>query len=260
MNNEIDSSPIQRLGVFFLGLLTFAGFGFLAWIAFNFSGGDNDENYEMRSAERALKINEIISTQANGVIPTDDQLANYVSSNQEAEPKASKKPVSGTKAFDEWMKAQTAAAQAKEDEKTPEVKPEPEPEKEEKIVELTINALGSPPGTMKFKEVAVEVPAGSKVVLTFTNPDILQHNLIIVKPGKKDAVGALADAMLTDPEGMKKHYVPDTDDIIASSKLLNPGGNEKIEFMAPAEAGDYPYICTFPGHWRLMQGVMKVTE
>ena len=59
---------------------------------------------------------------------------------------------------------------------------------------------------------------------------------------------------------MKKHYVPDTDDIIASSKLVNPGLNEKIEFMAPAEAGDYPYICTFPGHWRLMQGVMKVTE
>ena len=155
LNNEIDSSPIQRLGVFFLGLLTFAGFGFLAWIAFNFSGGDNDENYEMRSAERAVKINEIISTQANGVIPTDDQLANYVSSNQEAEPKASQKPVPGTKAFDEWMKAQTAATQAKENEKTPEVKPVPEPEKEEKIVELTINALGDPPGTMKFKEVAV---------------------------------------------------------------------------------------------------------
>ena len=258
MNNEIYSSPIQRLGVFFLGLLTFAGFGFLAWIAFNFSGGDNDENYEMRSAERAVKINEIISTQANGVIPTDDQLANYVSSKQESEPNASKKPVPGTKAFDEWMKAQTAAAQAKEIEKTPEVKPEPE--KEEKILELTINALGNPPGTMKFKEVAVEVPAGSKVILTFTNPDVLQHNLVIVKPDQKDAVGALADAMLTDPEAMKKHYVPDTDDIIASSELVNPGGNEKIEFTAPEEVGDYPYICTFPGHWRLMQGVMKVTK
>ena len=96
MNNEIDSSPIQRLGVFLLGLLTFVGFGFLAWIAFNFSGGDNDENYEMKSAERAVKINEIISTQANGVIPTDVQLANYVSSKQEAEPKASQKPVPGT--------------------------------------------------------------------------------------------------------------------------------------------------------------------
>ena len=128
MNNEIDSSPIQRLGVFLLGLLTFVGFGFLAWIAFNFSGVDNDENYEMKSAERAVKINEIISTQANGVIPTDVQLANYVSSKQQAEPKASKKPVPGTKAFDEWMKAQTAAAQAKEDEKTPEVKPVPEPD------------------------------------------------------------------------------------------------------------------------------------
>ena len=28
-----------------------------------------------------------------------------------------------------------------------------------------------------------------------------------------------------------EHHVPDTDDIIVSSKLVNPGGNEKIEFM-----------------------------
>ena len=78
MNNEIDSSPLQRLGVFFLGLLTFVAFGFLAWIVFNFSGGESDEKYEMRSAERAKKIDEIKLTQANGVVPTDKQLAEYV--------------------------------------------------------------------------------------------------------------------------------------------------------------------------------------
>jgi uncharacterized protein len=30
--------------------------------------------------------------------------------------------------------------------------------------------------------------------------------------------------------------------------------------VAPKQAGDYPYICTFPGHWRVMQGMMKVAQ
>ncbi|MCB1209408.1 MAG: hypothetical protein KDK97_08785 [Verrucomicrobiales bacterium] len=24
------------------------------------------------------------------------------------------------------------------------------------------------------------------------------------------------------------------------------------------EKGDYPYLCTFPGHWMVMNGVLKV--
>ena len=98
----------------------------------------------------------------------------------------------------------------------------------------------------------------SKVSLTFLNPDVLQHNLVLTKKGKKEAVGALADAMLTDPDALKKNYVPDSEDIIASTKLVNPGGTDKIEFVAPSEPGEYPFICTFPGHWRLMQGIIKV--
>ena len=128
------------------------------------------------------------------------------------------------------------------------------------LVELTINALADPPGTMKFKETELEIKAGSKVSLTFLNPDVLQHNLVLTKKGKKEAVGALADAMLTDPDALKKNYVPDSEDIIASTKLVNPGGTDKIEFVAPSEPGEYPFICTFPGHWRLMQGIIKVTK
>ena len=98
------------------------------------------------------------------------------------------------------------------------------------------------------------------MILTFENPDVLQHNLVFTKIGKKEAVGALADAMLIDPEALKKHYVPTSDDIIASSKLVNPSQSEVIEFTVPKEPGDYPYICTFPGHWRLMNGTLKVTK
>ena len=259
MNNETNSSPLQRLGVFLFGLSTFVVFGIISWLVFHLTGGDTNSNYEMKSAARAEKIKEISATQVNGIIPTSSDLETYVTVNSNDNfPKASKKPVPGTKAFEENMKAQAlAAAKSSEAETKPETKPETGGPK---AVEITINALGNPPGTMKFKETEVEVTAGSKVMLTFMNPDVLQHNLVLVNKEKTNAVGALADAMLTDPEALKKNYVPSSDDVIASTKLVNPGGLEKIEFIAPSEPGDYPYICTFPGHWRLMQGKIKVTK
>ena len=68
--------------------------------------------------------------------------------------------------------------------------------------------------------------------------------------------------MLADPQGMAKSYIPEAakPDIIANTKLVQPNQSETIEFTAPADAGDYPYICTFPGHWMLMRGVMHVTK
>lgn len=109
------------------------------------------------------------------------------------------------------------------------------------------------------------VKAGQKVKLTLVNPaesvTRQPHNIIIVKPGKKDVVGMAANAGLTDPDFLtKKQCVPESDDILFHSKLVQPGAEETIEFTAPAEAGDYPYLCTYPGHWALMNGVMKVTD
>jgi len=31
-----------------------------------------------------------------------------------------------------------------------------------------------------------------------------------------------------------------------------------ISFRAPAEPGRYPYLCTFPGHWMIMNGDLIV--
>jgi azurin len=120
------------------------------------------------------------------------------------------------------------------------------------------------PGVMQFDKKELTCKAGQKVVILFTNDKCpLQHNFILVKPGTKDAVGALTDKlMLSDPAGAAvKLYVPESTDILVKgSKLIGIGQKEIIEFTAPAEAGDYPYICTFPGHWRLMNGVLKVTK
>ena len=107
----------------------------------------------------------------------------------------------------------------------------------------------------KFK-----VKSGKKVRIVFKNTSTTvpqPHNLIICKPGKKGVIEALAMQLMTDPNAMAKGYIPESEDIFAHSNLIQPGQSEILEFTAP-EPGTYDYLCTFPGHWILMKGVMTV--
>jgi azurin len=63
---------------------------------------------------------------------------------------------------------------------------------------------------------------------------------------------------MKDPKGAEKNYVPSIPEVLFSTPLINPGKSYKLTFKAPATTGDYPYVCTFPGHWTLMNGIMKV--
>jgi azurin len=87
----------------------------------------------------------------------------------------------------------------------------------------------------------------------------MQHNALVLRPGTIEKVGALADAMLSDPTALPKSYVPSTDDVLFNVPLVNPGEASSVEFVAPKEPGRYPIICTFPGHWRIMQAALVVT-
>lgn len=115
--------------------------------------------------------------------------------------------------------------------------------------------------TMQFDLKTFEAKAGEKVELTFKNigkiPKIaMGHNLVILKKGVsaiafgQKAMGAGANATNALPDSVKG-------DTIAATKLLGPAESETITFTAP-DAGDYEYVCTFPGHFAMMRGVMKV--
>ena len=47
-------------------------------------------------------------------------------------------------------------------------------------------------------------------------------------------------------------------DVLFYTDITNPNGTFTIHFEAPAQPGIYPYLCTFPGHWRIMNGQLKV--
>ncbi|MFH5884464.1 auracyanin family protein [Halalkalibaculum sp. DA3122] len=119
---------------------------------------------------------------------------------------------------------------------------------------ITINAE-SP---MLFDVTDFEVEAGSRVRITFNNPTDLLHNLLIVQPGALERVAQRA--MNMGLEGPQRGYVPDSEDVLFFTSLLEVGESESIFFTAPEQPDEYPYVCTFPGHWQTMQGVMTVTE
>lgn len=111
---------------------------------------------------------------------------------------------------------------------------------------------------MKYDRTAFAVEPGMKVRLVFSNPDAMDHNLMLVQPGTAAEV-AMAAAMLG-AEGPKKSWKPESDKIIFASKTLSMGQSETIEFTAPKKTGVYDYVCTYPGHWMLMNGQMHVVR
>ncbi|MGJ8726494.1 MAG: PVC-type heme-binding CxxCH protein [Roseibacillus sp.] len=113
---------------------------------------------------------------------------------------------------------------------------------------------------LQFAPKEVRVTPGSKVRLIFENPDIMPHNWVLIAPGSVEEMGALADKLAGQADGAEKEYLPESAKILQASKLLSTKQEQELVFEAPTEPGVYPYICTFPGHWRVMQGSLIVEE
>lgn len=111
---------------------------------------------------------------------------------------------------------------------------------------------------MKFDQKSFTVKPGQKVTIQFINPDFMQHNLLIIKPGTLEKVGNAADLLAREANAIALNYVPKMPEVLHSTELVSPEGNATLVFIAPDKPGDYPFLCTVPGHWRIMNGIMKV--
>ena len=111
---------------------------------------------------------------------------------------------------------------------------------------------------MKYDTPNLTVKAGKKIKLIFANPDFMPHNIVLVNPGKADSVAM--EAMKLGATGFDVGFVPKSADVIWASKLIDHGAEQVIEFNAPTKLGDYPYVCTFPGHHIIMRGNMNVVK
>jgi azurin len=113
---------------------------------------------------------------------------------------------------------------------------------------------------MKFDQQLITAKAGTTLQIILENPDFMQHNLVLVKPGTSEIVGKAADELARDQDGAKKQYIPAVPQVIDATPLVNPGEKYTLTIKVPSQPGDYPYLCTFPGHWRIMNGILRVTK
>ncbi len=127
-------------------------------------------------------------------------------------------------------------------------------------LDVRVIAIGTVSHRMIYDKEEIVVQAGKPVEFRFSNTDAMPHNFAIVQPGALEEIGELAEATGRDPDAMERGYIPESDKILLASKLLQPGENQSLSFDVPTEPGVYPYVCTYPGHWRRMYGALYVVE
>jgi azurin len=122
----------------------------------------------------------------------------------------------------------------------------------------TLIQLSTISGKMAYDKLVINIKAGSLVSIVFKNPDEMPHNVVIIKPGTTETVGKAADAMASRKDAYAKNFIPAIPEVLYSTPLVATGSSYRLDFTAPGKPGEYPFICTFPGHWRIMKGVIKV--
>ncbi len=125
---------------------------------------------------------------------------------------------------------------------------------------VTVVRVRTVPHGMQFEPRRVAVEAGRPVEIVVENRDMMPHNFVLTAPGARREVGLAAQRMSFAPDERGRHFVPRSDRVLQATRLLRPGTSEKLFFVAPEEPGDYPYVCTFPGHWLRMYGKLVVVE
>ena len=118
---------------------------------------------------------------------------------------------------------------------------------------ITIRASSS---TLEFNPTRVSAKAGTRVRIRFVNDGTLPHNLVVPKNDEDIDTLAIAayDAGGTGyvPLGLKEK-------LVAWTALASPGASVEATFVVPA-AGEYTYVCLFPGHANSMLGTLRALK
>lgn len=115
--------------------------------------------------------------------------------------------------------------------------------------------------TMKFSVTKIEAQAGQKLTVELKNEgsipkEVMGHNWVLLKAGTD--VSAYQSAAMT---AKAENYAPKAfaDKVLAAIPLLGPKETGKVTFTVPTAPGNYPFLCSFPGHQQAgMSGVLVV--
>lgn len=110
---------------------------------------------------------------------------------------------------------------------------------------------------LTYDRTEIRARAGEKLTIRYTNgSDDMMHNVVVVRT--EDDIRPVGLAAL---KAHASEYIPEAekDRIIAFSKLATPGETVEFTFVVPP-AGSYPFICTYSGHFTMMQGRLISTD
>ncbi len=120
-------------------------------------------------------------------------------------------------------------------------------------VELSIATDGD---LLVFKPTELTCPTGTHVRLTFFHSGKYirqEHDWVLTIPGAATAV-AKAGVQAGESAG---YLAPGDRRVLAATPLCGKGERVSVEFIAPAP-GDYPFMCSYPGHDMFMHGILHV--
>lgn len=120
---------------------------------------------------------------------------------------------------------------------------------------ISLNAVTG----LQYEPNRLRIAPGERVALTFRNTDpSMPHNVVVVKAERMEEFGEQSMVLASNPRAIATHYVPDDPAEICFSPILNSGDQYTVYFEAPKEAGRYRFLCTYPGHWKVMRGTLFV--
>ncbi len=135
-----------------------------------------------------------------------------------------------------------------------------EPVVETEVVSDSIELVIEGNDQMQFSKEELKVTEGQVVTLTLKHTgkmpkESMGHNWVLLTTGTDLAVFGTSAVSAPD-----NNYIPKDmeDKVIANTKVIGGGEEVSITFEAP-KAGYYKYLCSFPGHWGVMQGSFVVS-
>jgi azurin len=113
----------------------------------------------------------------------------------------------------------------------------------------TVEIIGT--DDMKFNISEIAAKKGEQLRIRLTAKGVMpkvamSHNVVVLTKAADPAAfaTAAASARATD-------FIPPANkgDVIAHTPLAGNGETVEVTFKVPAQAGNYPFLCTFPGHF-----------
>jgi azurin len=84
--------------------------------------------------------------------------------------------------------------------------------------------------------------------------------VLLAQPGSQREIGAMLNAYVSDASAAGRDFIPPRLAVLANSAMVSPRQAATFIVTAPTQPGDYPFLCTVPGHWITMWGILRVTR